>query len=77
MDGVRTGRWSSGVNPLLSREDIRAFMESGMYGGPPVHRTHPDAIVVNTTPMEYECPACKARGTDLANPCTSTAALPA
>lgn len=62
---------------MISREDIKAFLESGMYGGPPIHRTHRDAIVVNTTPLEYECPDCKARGTDLAKPCTSPMADPA
>lgn len=68
--------WTSGIDANPTREMVRDMMASGMYGGPPIHRSHPDAIVVATDPIEYECPACKARGTELANPCSSSTTIP-
>ena len=64
---------------MISKEDIRAFMASGMYGGPPVHESHPDVICVKwdfrypdtkALDHDYECPKCKARGGELALPCS-------
>lgn len=53
-----------------ARDDIvRGLLASGMYGGPPVHPTHPDAIVIETNPLVVECPVCRARNDTIGSPC--------
>lgn len=55
----------------------RIIARSGMAGGPPLHDSHRDAICVAVNPHEYECPDCKARGADLALPCSPKSTDPA
>jgi hypothetical protein len=61
--------WAEGPPPVVLSDLAQWIAENGAAGMPALHRTHPDAICIAVNPHDFECPACKARGADLAKPC--------